>query len=157
MLVLYNIDFFCCLQYIFKTANFIKKEFYLLFWSCTKKKLGKFILMSILQICYLAKTIGSSHWKCWHKIFFVEHIQDPHFDFARPAIIQFRHWMPLLISICYSSIIHYDSSCTWGFLALLGDFGYSQNSGGTFSDFLIFFSPWLYLLIITSSSLKAAD
>ena len=24
-------------------------------------------------------------------------------------------------------------------VALLGDFGYSQNSGGTFSDFLIFF------------------
>ena len=45
----------------------------------------------------------------------------------------------------------------WGFLALLGDFGYSQNGGGTFSDFLIFFSPWLYLLITTSSSLKAAD
>ena len=42
-------------------------------------------------------------------------------------------------------------------LALLGDFGYSQNGGGTFSDFLIFFSPWLYLLITTSSSLKAAD
>ena len=33
-------------------------------------------------------------------------------------------------------------------------FGYSQNGGGTFSDFLIFFSPWLYLLITTSSSLK---
>ena len=42
-------------------------------------------------------------------------------------------------------------------VALLGDFGYSQNGGGTFSDFLIFFSPWLYLLITTSSSLKAAD
>ena len=45
----------------------------------------------------------------------------------------------------------------WGFLALLGDFGYSQNGGGTFSAFLILFSPWLYLLIITSSSLKAAE
>ena len=45
----------------------------------------------------------------------------------------------------------------WGFLALLGDFGYSQNGGGTFSDFLIFFSPWLYLLITTSSSLKAVE
>jgi len=42
-------------------------------------------------------------------------------------------------------------------VAVLGDFGYSQNGGGTFSDFLIFFSPWLYLLITTSSSLKAAD
>ena len=42
-------------------------------------------------------------------------------------------------------------------VALLGDFGYSQNGGGTFSAFLIFFSPWLYLLIITSSSLKAAE
>ena len=42
-------------------------------------------------------------------------------------------------------------------VALFGDFGYSQNGGGTFSDFLIFFSPWLYLLITTSSSLKAAD
>ena len=41
-------------------------------------------------------------------------------------------------------------------VAVLGDFGYSQNGGGTFSDFLIFFSPWLYLLITTSSSLKAA-
>ena len=49
------------------------------------------------------------------------------------------------------------SMTQWGFLALLGDFGYSQNGGGTFSDFLIFFSPWLYLLITTSSSLKAAD
>ena len=45
----------------------------------------------------------------------------------------------------------------WGFLALLGDFGYSQNGGGTLSDFLIFFSPWLYLLITKSSSLKAVD
>ena len=45
----------------------------------------------------------------------------------------------------------------WGFLALLGDFGYSQNGGGTFSDFLIFLSPLLYLLITTRSSLKAAD
>ena len=27
----------------------------------------------------------------------------------------------------------------WVFLALLGDFGYSQNGGGTLSDFLIFF------------------
>ena len=45
----------------------------------------------------------------------------------------------------------------WVFLALLGDFGYSQNGGGTFSDFLIFFSPWLYLLITTSSSLKAVE
>ena len=35
-------------------------------------------------------------------------------------------------------------------LALLGGFGYSQNSGGTYSDFLIFFSPWIYLLICTS-------
>ena len=42
-------------------------------------------------------------------------------------------------------------------LALLGDFGYSQNGGGTFSDFLIFFSPLLYLLITKSTSLKAAD
>ena len=45
----------------------------------------------------------------------------------------------------------------WGFLALLGDFGYSQNGGGTFSNFLIFFSPLLYLLITTSSSLKLVD
>ena len=42
-------------------------------------------------------------------------------------------------------------------VVLFGDFGYSQNCGGTFSDFLIFFSPWLYLRITTSSSLKAAD
>ena len=42
-------------------------------------------------------------------------------------------------------------------VALLGDFGYSQNGGGTFSDFWIFFSPWLYLLITTSSSLKAVE
>ena len=42
-------------------------------------------------------------------------------------------------------------------VAVLGDFGYSQNGGGTFSDFLIFFSPWLYLLITTSSSLKAVE
>ena len=42
----------------------------------------------------------------------------------------------------------------WGFLALLGDFGYSQNGGGTFSDFLIFFSPWLYLLITTNVALR---
>ena len=42
-------------------------------------------------------------------------------------------------------------------VALFGDFGYSQNGGGTFSDFLIFFSPWLYLLITTSSSLKAVE
>ena len=40
-------------------------------------------------------------------------------------------------------------------MALLGGFDYSQNGGGTFSDFFfIFFSPWLYLLITTSSSLK---
>ena len=37
-----------------------------------------------------------------------------------------------------------------------GDFGYIQNGGDTFSDLLIFFSPLLYLLIITSSSLKPA-
>ena len=43
------------------------------------------------------------------------------------------------------------------FGALFGDFDYSQNNGGTFSDFLIFFSPWLYLLITTSSSLKLVD
>ena len=36
-------------------------------------------------------------------------------------------------------------------------FGCSQNGGGTFFDFLIFFSPWLYLLITTSSSLKAVE
>ena len=36
-------------------------------------------------------------------------------------------------------------------------FGCSQNGGGTFSDFLIFFSPLLYLLITTSSSLKAGN
>ena len=43
------------------------------------------------------------------------------------------------------------------FGALFGDFDYSQNNGGTFSDFLIFFSPWLFLLIHTSSSLKPLD
>ena len=42
-------------------------------------------------------------------------------------------------------------------VALLGEFGYSQNGGGTFSDFFIFFSPLLYVLITTSSSLKAVD
>ena len=39
-------------------------------------------------------------------------------------------------------------------MALLGDFGYSQNGGGTFSEFLIFFSPLLYLLITTSQVYK---
>ena len=42
-------------------------------------------------------------------------------------------------------------------VVVLGDFGYSQNGGGTFSEFLIFFSPLLYLLITTSSILKAVD
>ena len=42
-------------------------------------------------------------------------------------------------------------------LKILGDFGYRQNGGGTLSDFLIYFSPWLYLLITTSSSLKAVE
>ena len=45
----------------------------------------------------------------------------------------------------------------WGFLVLLGNFGYSLRCGGTLSDFFIFFSPWLYLLITTSSSLKAVE
>ena len=105
MLVLYNSDFFCWLQYILKIANFIKKEFYLLFWSCTKKKLGKFILMSILQIIYLAKTIGSSHWKCWHKIFFVEHIQDPHFWFCKTC----NHSIQTLNAITHINLLqqHY--------------------------------------------------
>ena len=44
--------------------------------------------------------------------------------------------------------------CFWRFWVIVGE---SQNGGDTFSDFLIFFSPWLYLLITTSSSLKAAD
>ena len=44
-----------------------------------------------------------------------------------------------------------------GFWAFWGDLGYSKNGGGTFSDFLIFFYPWLYLLITTSSSLKAVE
>ena len=39
-------------------------------------------------------------------------------------------------------------------LALLGDFGYSPNGGCILSDFLIFFSPWLYLHTPTSLSPK---
>ena len=41
-------------------------------------------------------------------------------------------------------------------LAINRQFGYSQNGRGTFSEFLIFFSSWLYLSIPRSSDLKAA-
>ena len=41
-------------------------------------------------------------------------------------------------------------------LKILGDFGYSQNGGGTLSDFLILSSPWLYLHLPTCWSPKPA-
>ena len=61
----------------------------------------------------------------------------------------FERWKPML-KVFFKVFI------LW-FGALFGDFDYSQNNGGTFSDFLIFFSPWLFLLIHTSSSLKPLD
>ena len=64
---------------------------------------------------------------------------------------------PKMYPHCFDCSQNHPKAQKWGFLALLGDFGYSQNGGGTFSDFLIFFSPWLYLLITTSSSLKVVE